>query len=226
MPQHDMRVVNRKVRVMLTLYDYLPSQNGWKVRQLLHHLALPHAVKNVSIFEGEGRRPDYLAINPTGAVPAIRFDDGRVLSESNAILFHLARDTSLLPSDPFAQAKILQWMSFEADYIQSTLGAVRHWRMTGKARPADIVASRQQAGRRALTALDDELAKRPFLVDNGYSIADVAMYAYGHLADEAGVPLASFDNVAAWADRVRAQPGHLAERHPYAIDPHSAGELP
>ena len=211
---------------MLTLYDYLPSQNGWKVRQLLHHLAIPHQVEIVSIFEGEGRRPEFLAINPTGAVPAIRFDDDRSLSESNAILFHLARDTALLPADPFAQAKVLQWMSFEADYVQSTLGAVRHWRMTGKARPADIIAARQAAGRRALAALDLELVERPFLVDSGYSIADIAIYAYGHLADEAGVPLEHFVNVAAWAERVRGQPGHLAERYPYSIDPHSARELP
>jgi glutathione S-transferase len=211
---------------MLTLYDYLPSQNGWKVRQILHHLAIPHAVKIVSIFEGEGRAPDYLAINPTGAVPAIQYDDGRTLAESNAILFHLARGSDLLPDDPFVQAKILQWMSFEADYVQSTLGAARHWLMTGKVRSADLVAARQSAGKRALTALDSELATRPFLVDAGYTVADIAMYAYAHLADEAGVPLTLYPNIVAWTDRIRAQPGHLAARHAYAIDPHSSRELP
>ena len=211
---------------MLTLYDYLPSQNGWKVRQVLHHLAIPHAVKIVSIFEGEGSAPEYLAINPTGAVPAIQYDDGRTLAESNAILFHLARGSDLLPDDPFAQAKVLQWMSFEADYVQSTLGAARHWLMTGKVRSADLVAARQSAGQRALATLNRELGMRSFLVDATYSIADTAMYAYAHLADDAGVPLAPYPNVLAWTDRIRAQPGHLAARHPYSIDPHSSRELP
>ena len=211
---------------MLTLYDYLPSQNGWKVRQVLHHLAIPHSVKVVSIFEGEGSAPEYLAINPTGAVPAIQYDDGRTLAESNAILFHLARGSDLLPDDPFAQAKVLQWMSFEADYVQSTLGAARHWLMTGKVRSADLVAARQSAGQRALATLNRELGMRSFLVDATYSIADTAMYAYAHLADEAGVPLAPYPHVLAWTDRICAQPGHLSARHPYSIDPHSRRELP
>lgn len=211
---------------MLTFFDYLPSQNGWKVRQMLHHLSIPHDVALVSIFEGEGRRPDYLAINPTGAVPAIRFDDGRTLAESNAILFCLANRSEYLPDDPFAQAKTLQWMSFEADYVQSTLGAARHWLMTGKTRPAEAVEARQAGGRRALTALDQALNASAFLVEGRYSVADISMYAYAHLADEAGVALAPYPNVLAWIDRVRSQQLHLAERHAYAIDPYSAGELP
>ena len=211
---------------MLTLYDYLPSQNAWKVRQILHQLAIPHVVEIISIFEGEGRRPDYLAVNPSGAVPAIKFDDGCTLSESNAILFHLARDSGLLPTDPFAQAKVLQWMSFEADYVQSTLGAARHWLMTGKTRAAELVAGRQAAGQRALLALDQALQSKRFLVEDVYGVADIAMYAYAHLADEAGVPLASYPNVMAWADHVRAEPGHLAKRYGYEIDPHSYRELP
>lgn len=211
---------------MLTFYDYLPSQNGWKIRQILHHLAIPHTVEIVSIFEGEGQRADYLAINPTGAVPAIRLDDGRMLAESNAILFYLAQGSAYLPDDRFEQAKVLQWMSFEADYVQSTLGTARHWLMTGKSRPADVVAGRQAGGRKALAALDRELADRPFLLEGGYSVADIAMYAYAHLADEGGVPLVSYPNVVAWSERVRGQPGHLAEHFPYSIDPHSGNELP
>ena len=211
---------------MLTLYDYLPSQNGWKVRQILHHLAIPHVVQIVSIFEGEGQTPEYRAINPTGAVPAIRYDDGRTVSESNAILFHLARGSDLLPDDPYAQAKVLQWMSFEADYVQSTLGAARHWLMTGKTRSPELVAARQSGGQRALAALDAELDTGPFLVGATYTFADIAIYAYAHLAEEAGVSLSPYSNVAAWADRIRAQSRHLAERYGYDIDPHSGGELP
>lgn len=211
---------------MLTFFDYLPSQNGWKVRQILHHLSIPHTVTQISIFEGEGRRPEYLAINPTGAVPAIELYDGRTLAESNAILFYLAEGSAYLPGDPFARAKVLQWMSFEADYVQSTLGAVRHWLMTGKTRPADAIEARQAGGRRALTALDRALDACPFLVEGRYSVADISMYAYAHLADEAGVALAPYPNVLAWIDRVRSQQLHLSERHTYAIDSHSAGELP
>src|SRR5258705_5476928 len=111
---------------MLTLYDYLPSQNGYKIRLLLAQLGRPYRTEIVSIFEGEGQRPDYLAVNPWGAVPAIRLDDGRVLAESNAILFHLARDTVYLPGDAFLQAKTLQWMSFEADYVQMRMGSLRY----------------------------------------------------------------------------------------------------
>src|SRR5262245_46702924 len=94
-------VHRHKEPTVLTLFDYLPSQNAWKVRQLLHHLGTPYRTELISIFEGEGQRPDYLAINPTGAVPAIRLDDGRVLAESNAILMFLAEDTPYLPKDRF-----------------------------------------------------------------------------------------------------------------------------
>lgn len=210
---------------MLILHDYLPSQNGWKIRQLLRHLGRPYETRIVSIFEGQGRTPDYLAINPTGAVPAVTFEDGRSLAESNAILFHLGRGSKWLSDDPFAQARVLQWMSFEADYIQTTLGTARHWLMTGKQRPAELIASRQQAGRAALGALDRELASRAFIVDR-YGIADISLYAYAHLAEEAGVSLAPFAHVRAWIQRVADQPGHLAERFPYDIDPHSGKELP
>ena len=91
---------------MITLFDYLPSRNAWKVRQILHHLQRPYRNEIVSIFEGEGQNPDFLAINPAGAVPAIRLDDGRVLAESNAILAFLAEDTPYLPADRFARAKV------------------------------------------------------------------------------------------------------------------------
>jgi glutathione S-transferase len=210
---------------MITLYDYLPSQNGYKIRVLLAHLGVPYATKLVQIFAGEGQRDDYLAINPTGAVPAIRFDDGRVLSESNAILFHLARGSRYLPDDPFAQAKVLQWLSFEADYIQSTAGSLRHWLMTGKARPEALIEAKRHGAIKALQALDRELATREFIVDT-YSIADISLYAYTHCAEEAGIDLAAFVHVSAWLARVRAQPGFLATTYPYAIDPDSGRELP
>jgi glutathione S-transferase len=213
---------------MLTLFDYLPSQNGWKIRQLLAHLGLPHRTELVSIFEGAGQAPDYLAVNPTGAVPAIRLDDGRVLAESNAILGYLAEGSPYLPEDPFARAKVAQWLSFEADYVQSSIGTLRHWVMTGKAsrRPPELLAGKQSASLKALRILDRELAARDFVAGDAYTIADISVYAYAHLAPDAGVPLAGFPGFNAWCERVRAQPGHLATRYPYSVDPHSAKELP
>lgn len=212
---------------MLTLFDYLPSQNAYKVRLLLSHLGLPYRTELVSIFEGEGQRPDYLAINPSGAVPALRLEDGRVLAESNAILSYLAYGTPYLPADAFAAAKVQQWMSFEQDYVLN-IASLRHWTMTGKLarRPQALVEMRRAGAMRALQILQRELAARPFIAGDYYTIADIALFAYTHRADEAGLPLREFPLVCAWIARVQAQPGFLAEHHPYALDPHSSQELP
>ena len=213
---------------MITLYDYLPSQNAYKVRLLLSHLQRPYRTEIISIFEGEGQAPDYLAINPAGAVPAIRLDDGRVIAESNAILFFLADGTPYLPEDRFARAKVLQWLSFEGDTVQSTIATLRHWTMTGKRarRPAALVEGKREGSLKALAILDRELSQRAYLAGPAYSIADIGVFAYVHRADEADLPLQGFPNVVAWIDRVRSQPGLLAETFPYSIDPHSAKELP
>ena len=208
---------------MITLYDYLPSQNGWKVRQLLRHLELPYRSVQVSIFEGEGRRPDYLRINPTGTVPAIQLDDGRALAESNAILAYLAEGTPYLPGDTFGRAKVLQWLNFEQERVESVIGSLRYWTLTGQLpkRPPALVELKRAAGLRALSILDAELATRPFVAGEHYGIADIALFAYISRADEAGFELAPYPHFLAWLERVRAQPGHLAQMYPYTIDPHA-----
>jgi glutathione S-transferase len=213
---------------MLTLFDYLPSQNAWKVRQLLRHLGTPYRTEIVSIFEGEGRRSDYLAINPAGAVPAIRLDDGRVLAESNAILAYLGEGTSYVPDDPFARAKVLQWLSFEGNYVEPAIGTLRHWTLTGKLarRPQALIDSRRAGSLNALRVLDRELATRAFVAGDAYTIGDISLFAYVSRADEAALPLGEFSNVVAWIERVQKQPGFLAETFPYSIDPYSANELP
>ena len=213
---------------MLTLFDYLPSQNAWKVRQLLNHLQIPYRTELVGIFEGEGQRPEFLAINPTGAVPAIRLGDGRVLGESSAILAYLAEGTPYLPGDAFGRAKVLQWLSFEQNYVEPAIGTLRHWILTCKdaRRPRELLESRRAASLKALGVLDRELASRPFVAGAAYSIADISLFAYASRADEAKLPLGDFANVGAWIARVEAEPGHLATTYPYSIDPHSAGELP
>ncbi|WP_233840055.1 glutathione S-transferase family protein [Dyella sp. 2HG41-7] len=213
---------------MLTLFDYPASENAWKVRQLLHHLKRPYHTVNVSIFEGEGRTAAYLRISPTGTVPAIQLDDGRSLSESNAILFFLATDTPYLPADAFGRAKVQQWLSFEQERVESVIGSLRYWTLTGKLerRPPALVEMKRAAGERTLQILDRELAQRPFLTDHGYSVADISLFAYTSHAEEAGFSLAPHPHVRAWIDRVKSQPGFLATMHPYSDDPHSSGELP
>ena len=213
---------------MLTLYDYLPSQNAYKVRLLLNHLGLKYETRIVSIFEGEGQRAEYLAINPTGAVPALEIAPGKVLAESNAILAYLAEGSPYLPSETFARAKVLQWLFFEGDYVQSTIATLRHWVMTGKDKRRDpaLVEAKRAGSLKVLAILDRELSGRPFLTEYGYTIADMSVFAYAGRAHEAGLDTAAFPNFVAWVARVKAQPGFLDEVFPYSIDPHSGKELP
>lgn len=213
---------------MLTLYDYLPSQNAWKVRQLLKLIERPYRTRIVSIFEGEGQAPDYLSVNPWGAVPAIRLEDGRVLSESNAILWYLSDGTPFRPTDAFSSAKVMQWLSFEADYIQTSVGSLRYWTLTDKiaARPADLVAGKRATALRALAILDRELSERPFITGEALSIADISMFAYAHLAGDAGIATSHLPSFEAWTTRMRSRPDFLAEIFPYSIDPHASAELP
>lgn len=213
---------------MITLYDYLPSQNAWKVRLLLNHLNQPYEQVLVAIFEGEGQAPDYRKVSPTGTVPAIRLDDGRVLSESNAILMYLAEGTRYLPSDAYGRAKVYQWLSFEQGRVESQIGALRHWTMTGKLprRPEFLVEMKRKAGLHALALLEAQLSEREFIVGEQYTIADMSLFAYSSRTEEAGISLASFPAVRAWIARVESQPGFLDAMHPYAIDPLSGNELP
>lgn len=212
---------------MLTLYDYLPSQNAWKIRCLLHHLQRPYRTQCISIFEGAGQTAEYRRINPTGTVPAIRLDDGRVLSESNPILFHLAQGSRYLPEDAFAQAKVLQWLSFEQERVESQIGSLRYWTLTGKLphRAPQMVDARRAAGIRALTILDSELSSRAFIAGARYTIADIAMFAYASRAGEAGLSLQPYPQFRQWLQRVEMQPGFLHDMHPYSIDPHASSEL-
>lgn len=213
---------------MLTLHDYLPSQNAYKVRLLLNHLERPYRTRLVSIFEGEGQSEEFLARNAAGAVPVLELDDGRSLAESNAILFYLAEDTAYLPRGAWQRAQVLRWMFFEEDAIQNGLASLRHWTMTGKLarRTPELIAAKRGMSLKSLAVLERRLSQQPFLVDAGYSIADMAVFAYVSRAHEAGISLEQFPGVAAWIARVRVQPGFLDQVHPYSIDPHSGSELP
>jgi glutathione S-transferase len=213
---------------MLTLFDYPPSQNAWKVRLLLNHLERAYRIEIVSIFEGAGRSDAYLAINPTGTVPAIRLDDGRTLAESNAILAYLADGTPYLPSDPFERAKVQQWLHFEQERVESVIGSLRYWTLTGKLaqRPPELVDMKRNAAQRTLAILERELTTHAFLANDRYSIADMSVFAYASRAEEAGISLEPHPHFRAWIARVQAEPGFLATMHSYSEDPHTADELP
>ena len=197
---------------MLRLYDYLPSGNGYKVRLLLSHLGRDYQLVELDLATGETRTPAFLAKNPNGRIPLIEWDDGRRLAESNAILFHLAEGTPYLPADPWERAQALQWLFFEQYSHEPYIAVARSWLMlTGldEARRAAL-PEKQRLGYQALQVMEQHLAGRDFFVGGAYSIADIALYAYTHVADEGGFDLARFAAVRAWLDRVRARPGHVA----------------
>jgi glutathione S-transferase len=212
---------------MLTLYDYAPSQNAWKLRQLLAHLDRPYRTVDVAIFDGEGRRPDFLALNPSGKVPVLQLPDGRALAESNAILAYLADGTPYLPTDAFERAKVHQWLSYEQENVESVIGSLRHWTMTGKLarRSAEIVEGKRKHALATLQVLDGQLESRAFIAGEAYSIADISLFAYASRAGEAGLSIEPYPAFRAWIARVEAQPGFGVPMHPYSIDPHSGREL-
>ena len=190
----------------MTLYDFLPSGNGYKVRLLLAQLGIPFVLVEKEIFKGETRTPEFLAINPNGRIPVLELDDGQRLSESDAILFYLAEGTPLLPADRLARARVLQWMFFEQYSHEPYIAVARRIRhMEGKPVPAELA----ERGRQALGVMERQLAGHPFFVDDVYTIADIALYAYTHVADEGGFDLGPYPKVLAWLTRVADQPGHV-----------------
>jgi glutathione S-transferase len=197
---------------MLTLYDYLSSGNGYKCRLLLHQLGIPFRRVELDIMRGETRTPEFLAKNPNGRIPALELEDGTVLAESNAIMFYLAEGTPLLPADPLQRAQALQWLFFE-QYSHEPFIAVarfiRHLLPEDTPRRAELPRL-EKGGNAALGVMEQRLAEHPFLVGDRYSIADIGLYAYTHVADEGGLNLAGYPGVRAWLDRVASQPGHVA----------------
>ncbi len=212
---------------MLRLHDYLPSQNAYKVRMLLGHLGLAYETVPVEIFRGESRTPEFLKMNPAGAVPVLETGPGRFVAESNAILCYLAEGSIYLPAGRFERARVMQWLFFEQDYVQPSIATIRHWAMTGKLeRNSAQAPGRRAAGERVLDLLDRHLAGHAFLVESGYSIADIAVFAYVHRAEEGGFDLSSRPSLGAWIGRVAAESDPLPAVYLYSIDPHSHRSLP
>lgn len=196
---------------MITLYDFLDSGNGYKVRLLLALLGRSYRLVELDIDRGETRTEDFLAKNPNGRVPALEFADGQVLTESNAILFYLAQGTRFWPQDPWAQAQVLQWLFFEQYSHEPNVATARFWLRHGHATPerAEQLADKQAKGRAAIRLMDDHLACCDWLVGRDVTIADLGLYAYTHVADQGGIDLAPYAHVCAWLDRVAALPGTI-----------------
>ena len=195
---------------MLRLYDYLESGNGYKVRLLLHQLDVPFERVELDIVNGETRTPEFLARNPNGRIPTLELEDGSFLAESNAILWYLAEGTPFLPGDRPGRARALQWMFFEQYSHEPNIATLRLWAHQGwPPERAALVAGKREGGAAALAVMDAHLEKHAFFVDDRYTIADIALYAYTHVAEEGGFSLASCPAVRAWLERVAAQPGHV-----------------
>jgi glutathione S-transferase len=197
----------------MKLFSYGGSANAYKIELALAQLGVAYERVEVEIFRGEGQTPAFLARNPAGRVPVLELDDGTAIAESNAILWHVARGTRLVPDAPLAQTRVLSWMFFEQNEIEPVLGSARYWRLTGRDRErGDETERRIAQARRSIGLLAGALADRPFLVD-AYSIADIACYAYTHLAGDVGIELPPA--VARWCERIAAQPGFFAGPGPY-----------
>jgi glutathione S-transferase len=206
--------------MMLTLHDYQPSLNGWKVRVLLGLLGTPYRSREVALFQGESRSEAFLKLNPVGAIPVLELEDGRSIAESNAILIYLAHQTRFLPDDRYARAKVVQWLSFEQYYIEPTIGSLRFWTLTGRLglNAGRMVESRRENAERALAALDRTLSSSSFLVGETMTIADIAVYAYTHRAEDCGFSLGSHPPLSAWLEQVAAAIGPGYPVHPYTSD--------
>jgi glutathione S-transferase len=195
---------------MLKLYDFLESGNGYKVRLLLHQLAIPYQRIELDITRGETRTPAFLARNRNGRIPTLELEDGTPLAESNAIQFYLAEGTPFLPTGRLERAQVLQWMFFEQYSHEPYIAVVRFWCHTGEAekRP-DEVTARRARGYDALAVMEDHLHHRDWFAAGRYTIADIALYAYTHVAHEGGFDLAPYPAVNAWLARVASQPRHI-----------------
>jgi glutathione S-transferase len=196
---------------MLTLYDYADSGNGYKVRLLLAHLGIPCRRIDLDVDRGETRTPTFLAKNPNGRIPTLELEDGTCLAESNAILCYLADGTPFLPSDRLERAQALQWMFFEQyshePYVATPRYILRH---LGRdhARAAEL-GWRIERGHEALRVMETHLARRRFFVGEALSVADIALYAYTHVAHEAEIDLGAYGALGTWLARVAAEPGHI-----------------
>jgi glutathione S-transferase len=196
---------------MITLYDYLESGNPFKVRLVLALRGIPFRRIECDILKGETRTPAFLAKYPNGRIPAVELEDGRTLFESNAILSYFAEGSPLAGRDAFERAQILQWMCFEQYSHEPNIATLRFWvlaKLLAHKTAAEIEAKRTW-GNAALAIMDAQLATHAFFVSERFTAADIALFAYTHVAHEGEFDLARYPAVQRWIARVEAQPGFV-----------------
>ncbi|MFK8032226.1 MAG: glutathione S-transferase family protein [Gammaproteobacteria bacterium] len=195
---------------MHTLYDYLPSGNGYKVRLTLSLLKQPFKFVDLDIMKGATRTESFLQKNPNGRIPTLEYAPGEFLFESNAILHYLAQDTDLLPDSRLHRAQVLQWLFFEQYSHEPFIAVSRFILMHGEPDAASKkrLESKRKGGLAALKLMDEHLSQHDYFVNNTFSIADIGLYAYTHVADEGGFDLGAYPAVTSWLQRVASRPGH------------------
>jgi glutathione S-transferase len=194
----------------MLLYDSAVSGNCYKVRLLFAKLGIDYERRELSVFD-RSDRPEVLGgLNPSLRVPTLVLDDGRTLAESNAILFYFAEGTGYLPDDRFERAQVLQWLFFEQYDHEPNIAVARFWELADIHPPEPELEAKRRGGERALTAMERHLADNEFLVGGRFTIADIGLYAYTHVAAEGGFSLEPYPAIRAWLARVAAEPGHIA----------------
>jgi glutathione S-transferase len=201
----------------VVLYDYLPSGNGYKCRLVLKALGLPYELRQMNIVAGATRTPEYLAINPNGKIPVLAVPGRGALAESHAIIGYLAEGSKLVPADRFERGQMWQWMGFEQYQLEPGVATVRFWLHSLKKTPEELgdrYTERFQRGAEALAVLERGLTGRRWLVGEAVSLADIALFAYTHVADEAGYRLADFPAISAWIASFKSLPWYAPITEP------------
>jgi glutathione S-transferase len=197
---------------MYTLYSMQRSGNSYKVRLALAKLGIPYRLEEVDILQGDSHTPEFLAMNPSGQVPLLEVEPGRYLAESNAILWYLAVGTPLAPDDRIQRATALQWMFFEQHSLEPNIGAAWFWLALvkgGRDLQQHAFEDWMEEGHRALGVMEKHLKTNLFFVDGRLTVADLALFAYTHVAEQCDFDLSSFPYIRAWIDRVAAEPNHV-----------------
>jgi glutathione S-transferase len=197
---------------MLRLYEFFSSGNCYKVRLLLTQLGIPFETVELNILKGETRTPEFLSRNSNGRIPVLEIEPGKFLSESNAILFYLSEGTEFFPNDAWERAKVMQWLFFEQYSHEPFIATSRFWiSILGKGDEyRDAINQKREPGYAALTVMERHLTNHLFFVGERYTIADIGLFAYTHVADEGGFDLMRFPEIQAWIERVKAQPQHIS----------------
>jgi len=198
---------------MPILHQMQMSGNCYKVRLTARRLGLALTLKDYGLHDGSTRTPEFLKLNPNGRVPLLEFEDGRLLPESGAILFHLSDGTALQPDNAWDRAQMLQWMFFEQYSHEPYIAVARYWLHFAKPEELEkkrpLVPEWHAKGKAALGVMETHLKLHDWFAGKSCSIADIALYAYTHSAAEGGFNLADFPAVSAWLGRVASQPGHI-----------------